>query len=103
MTINRAPSATTTPGAGPFPSDGTPHAGGSGTVIGAGGLSASATSLTYSGDQIDAGVYSVTAHYAGDAKHFGSDGAAVAITINRAPSATTTTGAGPFTYDGTTH
>ena len=41
--------------------------GGSGTVSGAGGLSTAATSLTYSGNQVDAGTYYVTAHYAGDA------------------------------------
>jgi len=103
FTIQQATSATTTVGAGPFTYDGTTHAGGSGTVTGAGGLSTAATSLTYSGDQIDAGSYTVTAHYAGDANHTASDGAAVTITIQKATSSTTTVGAGPFTYDGTTH
>ncbi len=103
LRVNRAPSATTTLGDGPFTYDGTTHAGGSGTVTGAGGLSTGATSLTYTGDQIDAGIYYVTAHYAGDANHLPSDGDPVAITINKAPSTTTTVGDGPFTYDGTAH
>ena len=81
-TISKASSTTTTVGDGPFTFDGTSHSGGSGTVTGAGGLSTSATSLTYSGDQIDAGTYFVTAHYAGDANHTSSDGSAVAITIS---------------------
>ena len=101
ITINQAASTTTTVGAGPFTYDGTSQTGGSGTVSGAGGLSVSATSLTYSGDQIDAGTYYVTAHYAGDANHTASDGSPVAITISQATSTTTTVGAGPFTYDGT--
>jgi hypothetical protein len=63
---------------------GTTQTGGSGTMTGAGGLSTGATSLTYTGDQIDAGAYYVTAHYAGDANHLGSDGVAVAITIQQA-------------------
>ena len=53
-------------------------------MTGAGGLSTGATSLTYSGSQINAGSYTVTAHYAGDANHTASDGAAVGITINAA-------------------
>ena len=40
----------------------------------------------YSGDQVNAGTYYVTAHYAGDANHEPSDGAAVAIVINKAAS-----------------
>jgi hypothetical protein len=103
ITINKAASVTTTVGAGPFTYDGTTHTGGSGTVTGVGGLNTVATSLTYTGDQVDAGTYYVTAHYAGDANHNPSDGSAVAITINKASSTTTTVGAGPFTYDGTTH
>jgi hypothetical protein len=89
ITIGKASSSTVTVGAGPFIYDGTTHTGGSGTVTGAGGLSAGATSLTYSGDQIDAGTYYVTAHYAGDANHYRSDGAAVAIMISKANTATT--------------
>jgi hypothetical protein len=103
IVIKKASSTTTTVGDGPFTYDGTPHAGGSGTVTGAGELNTTATSLTYSGDQVDAGTYYVTAHYAGDANHDGSDGAAVAITIKKATSSTTTVGDVPFTYDGTTH
>ena len=102
LVIAKAPSTTTTIGAGPFTYDGTTHSGGSGTVTGTGGLSAAATSLTYSGDRTNAGTYTVTAHYAGDANHEASDGAPVTITINKATSSTTTVGAGPFTYDGTT-
>ena len=103
VTIAKAASTTTTVGAGPFVYDGTTHAGGSGTVTGAGGLSTSATSLTYTGDQVNAGTYYVTAHYAGDANHTPSDGESVGIVIGKATSATTTVGDGPFTYDGTTH
>ena len=91
ITIGKASSTTTTVGAGPFTYTGSAHIGGSGTVSGAGGLSTSAASLTYSAnangtgtaDQTDAGAYYVTAHYAGDANHLPSDGAAVAVTINR--------------------
>ena len=103
ITINQAASTMTTVGDGPFAYDGTTQTGGSGTVTGTGGLSISATSLTYTGDQIDAGTYYVTAHYAGDANHLPSDGTPVAITISQAASTTTTVGAGPFTYDGTSH
>ena len=102
VTIAKATSTTTTVGAGPFVYTGSAQTGGSGTVTGAGTITGSAT-LTYTGDQINAGTYYVTAHYAGDANHFGSDGAAVAIVINKASSTTTTVGDGPFTYDGTTH
>jgi hypothetical protein len=111
ISIGKASSTTVTVGAGPFTYNGTPQAGGSGTVSGGGGLSTVATSVTYSAhadgsgtpDQIDAGTYYVTAHYAGDANHFGSDGSAVSISIGKASSTTTTIGAGPFVYDGTTH
>jgi hypothetical protein len=99
--IDKASSTTVTLGGGPYTYDGTAHTGGSGTVTGA-GLSTSATSLTYSGDQVDAGTYYVTAHYAGDANHFGSDGAAVAITIEKANVTISVT---PYsvTYDGNAH
>src|SRR5262249_60555035 len=103
VNVNKAPTTTTTVGADPFTYNGSAQAGGSGTVTGAGGLSTDATSLTYTGDQINAGTYYVTAHYAGDANHLPSDGSPVAITITKATSTTTTGGAGPFTYDGTTH
>jgi len=103
IVINKAASTTVTHGASPFSYDGTTHAGGSGTVTGAGGLNTAATSLTYTGDQVNAGTYYVTAHYAGDANHDPSDGAAVAIVIKKAVSVTTTVGDGPFTYDGSTH
>ncbi|HEU5259345.1 MAG TPA: PxKF domain-containing protein, partial [Vicinamibacterales bacterium] len=103
FTIDKATSTTTTVGDGPFVYDGTTHNGGSGTVTGAGGLNTVATSLTYTGDQVNAGTYYVTAHYAGDANHLESDGVAVAITIGKATSTTTTGGAGPFVYDGMAH
>ncbi len=109
--IAKAFSATITIGAGPFTYTGSAQVGGSGTVSGAGGLNTSATSLTYSAasagtgvaDQIDAGTYYVTAHFAGDMNHLPSDGAAVPIVINKATTMTTTFGAPPFTYDGTFH
>ena len=90
---------------GPFTYTGSAHSG-FGTVTGAGGLNTSATSFTYSAnsngtgtaDRTDAGTYYVTAHYAGDANHMASDGAAVAVTIK--PLAVNLTGS--RTYDGTT-
>src|SRR5262249_48902736 len=64
--------------------------------------STSATSLSYSGNQVDAGTYFVTAHYAGDQNHDPSDGSAVAITINRAtPTILLTPIKAP--YDGNPH
>jgi len=45
----------------------------------------------------------VTAHYPGDANHSPATALPVAITISKATSATTTLGAGPFTYDGSAH
>ena len=102
FTIGKASSTTTTMGDGPFTYDGTTHTGGSGTVTGAGTITGTAT-VTYTGDQVNAGTYHVTAHYAGDTNHEPSDGAAVAIVIGKGASATTTVGAGPFVYDGTTH
>lgn len=68
---------------GTFTYDGTTHSGGSAVVSGAGIVTGSAV-LSYSGDQVNAGTYYVTAHYAGDANHTASDGAAVAITITKA-------------------
>ena len=102
FTIDKAASTTTTVGDGPFTYDGTTHSGGSGTVTGAGGLSTGATSLTYTGDQVNAGAYYVTAHYAGDADHLPSDGSAVAITINQANAIIHVTGYS-VTYDGAAH
>src|SRR5262249_12665481 len=64
--------------------DGTPHGGGAGLVTGPGTITGSAT-LSYSGDQVNAGTYYATAHYAGDRNHLSSDGTAVAITIKQAP------------------
>ncbi len=83
IVINQAPSFTTTVGDGPFTYDTTTHAGGSGTVTGV-NLNTTATSLTYTGDQVDAGTYYVTAHYAGDQNHTASDGSPVGIVINQA-------------------
>jgi hypothetical protein len=99
--IGKAASATTTVGAGPFVYDATTHAGGSGTVTGAGTITGS-TTLTYTGDQVNAGTYYVTAHYAGDANHTPSDGAAVAIVINKA-NATVSVSGYTGVYDGQAH
>jgi hypothetical protein len=110
ITIGQANSTTTTVGAGPFTYTGSAQAGGSGTVTGAGSLSTVASSLTYSAnadgtgtaDQTDAGTYYVIAHYAGDANHLASDGAAVAITIGKANAIVVIT---PYTatYDHSAH
>jgi hypothetical protein len=100
--IYKAVSITVTVGDGPFSYDGTTHVGGSGTVSGAGGLSTFATSLTYSGDQVNAGLYYVSAHYAGDANHEASDGEAVAITIDKADAVFSIPGYSVL-YDGQPH
>jgi hypothetical protein len=99
FTIARGASVTTTVGAGPFTYNGSAQVGGSGTVTGAGGLNTSA-SLTYSAkadgtgvaDFINAGTYYVTAHYAGDANHTASNGAAVAVVIGKADARVTVNG-----------
>jgi hypothetical protein len=68
---------------GSFVYDGTTHAGGSATVSGAGVIDANGATLSYSGDQVNAGSYTVTATYAGDANHEGSSDSAT-ITISKA-------------------
>src|SRR5262249_22664817 len=57
--------------------------------------------LSYSGDQVNAGSYTVTASYAGDANHLGSSDSAT-IVIARAASTVVATG-DSFVYDGTAH
>src|SRR5207245_104371 len=102
MTIGKATSTTTvSPTGSPFTYDGTSHSGGTGAVSGDGIVTGSAT-LTYAGDQIDAGTYTVTAHYAGDDNHFGSDSAAATMTVSKADA---TIGVTPYhvPYDGNTH
>lgn len=101
LTITKASSTTTAFGA-TFTYSGAVNTGGSGTVTGAGGLNVSATSLTYAGDQVNAGSYLVTAHYAGDANHFGSVSAPAVITIAKANAVITII---PYSgvYDGAAH
>src|SRR5205823_7033994 len=82
--------STTTATGDEFTYDGTTHTGGSDVVSGAGVINCSAF-MTYSGDQIDAGSYTVIATYAGDANHTGSSDTAT-ITIDKATSTTTATG-----------
>jgi len=101
LKIAKASSSTTTAGAGPFTYDGSTHEGGSGTVTGAGTITGTA-SLSYSGDQVNAGSYTVTARYAGDANHNPSDGSPVAITINKANAFISVSGY-TGTFDGTAH
>ena len=80
------------------------RSGGSGTVTGAGGLSTAATSLTYTGDQVNAGTYYVTATTPATPTTTPATACAVAIVINKAASVTTTTsGDGRSRYDATTH
>src|SRR5438876_9210794 len=83
-----------------FTYDGIIHTGGSALVSGAGVVTGSPV-LSYSGDQVNAGSYTVTATYAGDANPFGSSDSAT-VTIGKATSTTTATG-DSFTYDGMTH
>src|SRR4029077_6395310 len=80
--------------------DGSTHTGGSAVVSGAGTVTGSAV-LSYSGDQVNAGSYTVTATYAGDVNHTGSVGTAT-ISIGQASSTTVATG-GSVIYDGSTH
>lgn len=94
VNVAKASSTTVTHGVGPFTFDGLPHSGGFGTVTGAGGLNTTATTITFSAnpdgtgiaDLTDAGIYYVTAHYAGDSNHNASDGAAVPIMIQASTS-----------------
>jgi MBG domain (YGX type)/Bacterial Ig-like domain (group 3) len=81
FTIGQASSTTTATG-GSFTYDGTTHTGRSDVVSGAGVVTGAAV-LSYSGDQIDAGSYTVKATYAGDINHTGSSGTAI-ITIGQA-------------------
>src|SRR5258705_9772689 len=85
----RSSSATTTIGAGPFTYDTTSHSGGSGTVTGIGGLSTSATSLTYTGDQINAGTYYLNTQHVNATNHATTYALSFSININPAASATT--------------
>src|SRR5206468_10102307 len=80
--------------------DGSTHTGGSAVVSGAGTVTGSAV-LSYSGDQVNFGTYTVTATYAGDVNHTGSSDTA-AISIAKASSTTVATG-DSFIYDGSTH
>ncbi len=58
---------------------------------------------SYVGDQVNAGTYTATATYAGDANHFGNSGSAT-MTVNKATSSVVANPTGsPFTYDATTH
>src|SRR4029077_6183410 len=99
ITIDKASSTTTATGDS-FTYDGSTHTGGSAVVSGAGVVTGSAV-LSYSGDQVNAGSYTVTAPHAVHANHFGSTDSAT-IVIGKATSTTTATG-DSFTYDGTTH
>ncbi len=99
IVIAKAASSVTATGDS-FTYDGTTHTGGSGSVSGVGGVTGGVT-LSYSGDQINAGSYTVIATYVGDENHTGSSDSAT-ITIAKATSSVTVTG-GTFTYDGTTH
>ena len=81
IVIAKASSSVTATG-GSFTYDGTTHTGGSATVSGAGVVTGSPV-LSYSGDQINAGAYTVIATYAGDENHTGSSDTAL-INIDKA-------------------
>src|SRR5262249_1518647 len=87
ITIGKASSTTTVTG-GSFAYDGTTHAGGSAVVSGAGVIDANAAVLSYSGDRVNAGAYTVTATYAGDDNHKGSAPSATITISQRAISVT---------------
>ena len=70
LTVKKASSTTAATGS-TFTYDGNTHAGGSAVVTGVGVVTGSAV-LSYSGDQVNAGSYTVTATYAGDTNHTGS-------------------------------
>src|SRR5207247_760496 len=95
ITIGKASSTTTVSGDS-FTYDGTTHTGGSAVVSGAGTVTGSAV-LSYTGDQVDFGTYTVTATYAGDVNHTGSSDSTT-ISIAKASSTTVATG-DSFTYD----
>src|SRR5262249_7965707 len=99
ITIAKASSTTVATGDS-FIYNGSTHTGGSAVVSGAGIVTGSA-GLSYSGDQINACSYTVTATYAGDANHTGSSDSAT-ITIAKASSTTVATG-DSFIYNGSTH
>ncbi|MFI5380620.1 MAG: beta strand repeat-containing protein, partial [Tepidisphaerales bacterium] len=88
--VDKATSSVTVTGAS-FTYDGTTHTGGSAVVSGAGVIDANAAVFSYSGDQVNAGSYTVTATYAGDANHTGSVGNAP-VTITPATATVTVTG-----------
>ena len=108
FTISKAGSTTTVVDAGGT-YNGSAFAETSSAVTGAGGLSTTATSFDYlntdtgadlgAAAPINAGDYSVTATYAGDANHNSSSSSAVAFTISKAGSTTTVVDAGG-TYNG---
>jgi hypothetical protein len=87
-----AESSTTTVTGGTFTYDGNPHGAAASLVTGAGGLSTTPTSFTYydanlqalAGVPVNAGTYTVVAHYAGDDNHPASDSSAGTIVINKA-------------------
>ena len=79
LTVNKAASSVAVTG-GSFVYDGTSHFGGSAVVSGAGVIDPNAAVLSYTGDQVSPGTYTVTATFAGDANHTGSSASAT-ITI----------------------
>jgi hypothetical protein len=87
LTINKAPSMTAiTPASVNVIYDGVSH-GVSALATGVGGLSQSVAIVYTPGGStapVNAGTYSANASYGGDANHFGSNAAAVTITINAA-------------------
>src|SRR5260370_5607842 len=87
VTIRIGQASSTTKASGDsFTYDGSTHTGGSAAVSGAGTVTGNAV-LSYTGDQVNAGSYTVTATYAGHANHSGSSDSAT-ITIRHARSTT---------------
>ena len=102
LTITSAPSTTTVVGDGTFVYDATAHRL-TATVTGVGGLNESVPVLGCGSAPTNvADSCTGTATYAGDANHSGSS-ATGTVTITRAPSTTTVSGGGSFTYDGSGH
>ncbi len=92
---------------GNFTYDGNAHSG-SASATGIGGANLTPVTVTYTGTgspsdaPVNAGSYTVVAHFAGDSNYNAADSASAAIEIAKATPTMSATG-GNFTYDGNAH